>query len=154
MLETPRILQTTAQPRVFIHVTVPQEEMQNVMGPTLQELVRTIAAQGVAPAGPWFTHHLRRPADTFDFEVSVPVARTVRSDGRVRAGEWPAMNVARTVYHGGYAGLGEAWGEFLDWIDAHGHQPTEDLWEVYAVGPDASDDASTWQTELSQPLIS
>jgi hypothetical protein len=28
-----------------------------------------VAAQGIAPAGPWFTHHLRMDPATFDFEI-------------------------------------------------------------------------------------
>lgn len=48
--------------------------------------------------------------DTFDFEVGVPVAAPVAAAGRVKPGELPAATVARTVYHGDYSGLGEAWG--------------------------------------------
>jgi effector-binding domain-containing protein len=154
MIETPQITQTTAFKTAIIHVTVPQEEIQNVMGPALQELMTTIAAQGVEPAGPWFTHHLRRPANSFDFEVSVPVVKSIKAAGRVQPSEWPAMRVARTVYHGGYDGLGEAWSEFIDWIETNGHETTQDLWEVYAVGPEASSDPTDWRTELNQPLMS
>lgn len=153
MIEEPQIIQTTGQPSAIIHVTVSQEEIQNVMGPTLQELLGAIAAQGIAPTGPWFTHHLRRPAETFDFEVSVTVLTAIKAVGRVQPSEWPAMKVARTVYHGGFEGLGDAWTELLDWIEANGHRPTEDLWERYTVGPEASDNPADWRTELTQPLI-
>jgi effector-binding domain-containing protein len=153
MIETPRIIQTECQLTAIIHVTVPCEEIRNVMGPALEELRSTMAAQGVAPAGPWFTHHLRRPSDTFDFEVSIPVAKAVAPAERVQPSEWPAMTVARTVYHGNYEGLGDAWGEFLDWIEANGRTPAEDLCEVYTVGPDDNPDPGAWRTELSKPLI-
>jgi effector-binding domain-containing protein len=63
------------------------------------------------------------------------------------------MTVARTVYHGDYEGLGEAWSEFLDWIEANGHTATKDLWEVYPVGPDDNPDPAAWRTELSKQLI-
>ena len=153
MLETPQITQTTAQLTAIIHVTVPREEIQNVMGPGLHELMAAIAAQGIAPTGPWFTHHLRRPTDTFDFEISVPVSAPVAAAGRVQPGEWPAMKVARTIYHGPYEGLGEAWGEFIDWIEAHGHTPAPDLWERYLAGPESSPDPAKWRTELNRPLL-
>ena len=153
MLETPQITQTTAQLTAIIHVTVPREEIQNVMGPGLHELMAAIAAQGIAPTGPWFTHHLRRPTDTFDFEISVPVSAPVAAAGRVPPGEWPAMKVARTIYHGPYEGLGEAWGEFIDWIEAHGHTPAPDLWERYLAGPESSPDPAKWRTELNRPLL-
>jgi effector-binding domain-containing protein len=153
MIETPQITHTNACKTAIIHVTVSQEEIQKVMGPALQELMSAIAEQGIASTGPWFTHHLRRPADSFDFEVSVPVAKPIIPAGRVQPGEWPAMRVARTIYHGGYEGLGDAWSEFIDWIETNGHETTQDLWEVYTVGPEASSDPTNWRTELNQPLM-
>ncbi len=154
MLEPPQIIQTTAQLTAIIHVIVPREEIQKVMGPGIQELLATIAAQGIAPAGPWFTHHLRRPTDTFDFEISIPVAAPVAAAGRVQPSQWPAMKVARTVYHGAYEGLGEAWGEFIEWIETNGHTPAPDLWECYLAGPESSPDPADWRTELNRPLTS
>jgi effector-binding domain-containing protein len=152
MLEPPQIAQTTSGPTAIIHLRVSQDEIQEVMGPTLQELIAEVRNQNITVTGPWFTHHLGRPSDGFDFEISVPVASPVRPAGRVKASERPAMKVARTVYHGGYEGLGNAWSEFLDWIDANGHTTTEDLWEVYAVGPESSEDPADYRTELIQPL--
>ena len=152
MIDTPQIIQTTAQLTAIIHLTAPREEIRNVMGPGISELMAAIAAQGITPAGPWFTHHLRRPSDTFDFEISVPVAAPVAAAGRVRPSEWPAMKVARTVYHGPYEGLGDAWGEFIDWIEANGHTPAPELWECYVAGPESNPDPATWRTELNRPL--
>ena len=63
------------------------------------------------------------------------------------------MRVVRTVYHGLYEGLGEAWGEFLDWIEKNGLETTEDLWECYLVGPEAGPDSATYRTQLSRPLL-
>ena len=154
MLDTPQITRTTTQLTAIIHMIVPREEIRKVMGPGIQELLATIAAQGIAPAGPWFTHHLRRPTDTFDFEISIPVVAPVAAAGRVRPGQWPAMKVARTVYHGPYEGLAEAWGEFIKWIETNGHTPAPDLWECYLAGPESSPDPADWRTELNRPLTS
>lgn len=153
MIDTPRIEQTPAQQVARIHLTLPRSEIQHVMGPGLQELMATLAAQGITPAGPWFTHHRRMDPDTFDFEICVPVPQPVAPAGRVRPGERPAANrVARTVYRGPYEGLGAAWGELMGWIAASGHSPREDLWECYATGPESSPDPTQWRTELNRPL--
>ena len=152
MIEPPQILLTTAQLTAFIHVTIPREEMPSVIWAGIREVLDAIAAQGVAPAGPWFTHHLRRPSHTFDFEICVPVASPIAPVGRVVAGKWPAIKVAQTVYHGAYEGLGEAWGEFLEWIEAGDLHQAEDLWECYLVGPQACPDPGAWRTQLSRPL--
>ena len=152
MLEKPRIVQSAAQTTAVIHLTVPREEIRNVMGAGHRELMAAVAAQGIVPAGPWFTHHFKVPDETFDFEIGVPVSTPVAAAGRVRPSQLPATTVARTVYRGPYEGLPSAWGEFMDWIAAEGHGPAPDLWEIYVAGPEANPDPATWQTELNRPL--
>jgi effector-binding domain-containing protein len=153
MIDNPHITSTTAQLTAVIHITVPRAEIQEVVGPGIQELLTTIAAQQIEPAGPWFTHHLRRPTDTFDLEIGIPVTAVVAAAGRVKPSEWPAMKVARTIYHGPYEGLMEAWAEFIGWIEVNGHEPTEQLWERYLVGPQSTPEPNLWRTELSRPLL-
>lgn len=153
MLSTPQILQTSSQRTAFIHLTIPRSEIRNVMGPGLNELMSTLAAQRITPTGPWFTYHRRMSPDIFDFEITIPVSAEVAPAGRVQAGEMPARKVARTIYTGPYEGLEDAWGEFMDWIDANGHQPAPDLWECYVHGHEATTDSSTFRTELNRPLL-
>jgi effector-binding domain-containing protein len=112
----------------------------------------TLADQGVKPVGAVFAHHLRMPPDMFDFELGVEVAAPVKAAGRVKPGQLPAAKVARTVYHGPYQGLPDAWGEFVKWMKANDHEQAEDLWEVYQVGPQSSPDPANWRTELNRPL--
>lgn len=153
MIDTPQIIQTTEALTAYIHVTVSWEGIREVMGPGIAELLAEISAQGIAPTGPVFTHHRRRPTDTFDFEISVPVSAPVAASGRVQPGTWPAMKVARTFYHGPYEGLGEAWPEFMEWIEANGHRQAPDLYECYVTGPESNPDPSTGRTELTRPLL-
>jgi effector-binding domain-containing protein len=153
MIEPPHITQTTEQHTAALHLTVPSDQIRSVMGSGVAEVLAALSAQGIAPTGPWFTHHFRRPTDTFDFQIWFPVAQPIAPSGRVVPGTWPAMTVARTVYHGDYSGLPAAWGEFHQWIDANGHKTTLDLWERYLVNPDSSPDPSSWRTELNRPLI-
>lgn len=153
MIDSPQILQTDSRPIAVIHLTVPRSEICQVMQPGLRELLAVLAAQGIAPAGPWFTHHLRISPETFDFEIGVPVPAPVAATGRVRPAQRPALKVARTIYRGPYEGLGAAWGEFDAWIMAQGQTPAADLWECYAAGPESSSDPADWRTELERPLI-
>jgi effector-binding domain-containing protein len=154
MIDTPQITESVEQLIAFIHLTVPRTEIRTVMGPGLTEVHAAIAAQGIAAAGPWFTHHLRMDPAVFDFEICVPVAMGVNATGRVRPGRLPATRVARTVYRGGYERLGAAWGEFDAWITANQLTPAPDLWEVYLAGPESSPDPADWRTELNRPLMS
>jgi len=120
MLDAPQIAHTAAQPTAIIRLTIPRAEIRNVMSPGYHKLVAAVAAQGIAPAGPWFTHPLRMDPNTFDFEIGVPVPTPVAAVGRVTACQWRATKVARTTYHGTYEGLDAAWGEFVAWITAQG----------------------------------
>ncbi len=152
MLETPRILTTTARLFAGVRLTIPKAAIQHEMGPGLRDLHAALAEQGVAAAGPWFTHHLRVEPSGWDFEICVPVAKPIRAVGRVAMGEWPAMSVARTVHCGGFEGLGAAWGELDAWVAAQSRTRCADLFEVYVAGPEASADPSAWRTELNRPL--
>lgn len=152
MIDKPHIVQSIAQRAAVIHMVVPRADMMRVMGPAVTELVQVITSQGSAPAGPMFSYHLRRPAETFDFMLGFPVVRAIEGAGRVTPGELPSERVARTVYHGSYEGLPGAWAAFHEWIDAEKLLPAETLWESYLTGPHSSEDASTWMTELNRPL--
>ena len=153
MLDRPQIVKTDAQRTAIIRLTIPREEIRNVMGPGIAELTAAVAAQGIATAGPIFSHHLRMDPAIFDFEIGVPVTAPVSAAGRVKPGQLPAATVARTLYRGPYEELGSAWGEFCAWIAAEGHTPAPDLWECYVVGPESSPDPAAWRTELNRPLI-
>ena len=154
MLETPQITQFTTQQTAVIHLTIPRTEIRKVMGPAIGEVMAAVAAQGIAPAGPLFSHHFKMHPDTFDFEVGVPVPKPVAASGRVHASQLPAATVARTVYCGPYEGLGEAWGEFNSWIKANAanYTPAPNLWERYLAGPETSPDPAAWRTELNRSL--
>jgi effector-binding domain-containing protein len=152
MIEPPRIVQIETRRAAVIPLQIPREEIRNVMGPAMQELMQTLAAQGVTPVGPIFSHHFRMDPQTFDFEIGVPVDEPVEPAGRVRSGELPGREVVRTVYQGSYEGLGSAWGELDAWIAGNGYTPAPDLWESYVAGPESDPDPATWKTELNRPL--
>ena len=152
MIETPKILQTVVQPTAIIHITIPKEQIRNVMEPGLKELLATLGKQGIAPTGPWFTRHLKMMRDTYDFEIGVPVKERVVAAGRVTAGQLPAATVARTILHGSYEGLASAWPKLDAWIVAQGRAPGPALWETYLIDAATNPDPSTWRTELTRPL--
>ena len=153
MLDKPQIVHTNAQPAAVIRITIPRDEIRTVMGPGMAEVQAAVADQGVAPAGPMFSHHLRMDPDVFDFEIGLPLTASITAAGRVQPGELPAARVARTVYHGPYEGLADAWGDFMAWIESAGHTPAPDLWECYVSGPESSSNPAEWRTELNRPLV-
>src|SRR5260370_40720703 len=63
MIGKPQIGQTDTQLTAIIHLTIPREEIRNVMGPGINELMSASAAQGIPPARPWLVHHLKMDPD-------------------------------------------------------------------------------------------
>ncbi|MBC7684200.1 MAG: GyrI-like domain-containing protein [Bdellovibrionales bacterium] len=153
MLEMPYLTDVDAQQTAVIRLTIPRAAIQSVMGPGIGELMAAVKAQGIGPTGPWFSHHFAMHPDTFDFEIGVPVSGPVTPVGRVRPGSLPAAKVARVVLQGSYTGLGNGWGELLQWIAGQGHKVHPQLWEVYVKGPEADPDPASWRTELNKPLL-
>jgi effector-binding domain-containing protein len=154
MLEEPKIVQTSTINTAVIHFVIPRSELRSVMGPAHLELMQTLAAQGIALAGPWFTHHNRLVPNIFDFQLGVPVTSPVTPKGRVNPGQLPGTTVAKVVWVGGYEGLGAAWSKFGKWIAANGHKPGPNFWESYVVGPELDRAPMNWRTELNRPIIS
>ncbi|HEY9126442.1 MAG TPA: GyrI-like domain-containing protein [Acidobacteriaceae bacterium] len=153
MIETPQIVRTEPRHYAALQLVVPREQIGRVMGPGVQQIYRVLAIQGIEPSGPWFTHHFKRPNPDFDFEICIPVEEPIESAGEVYPEVWPAMRVARAVFHGDYSRLPGAWGEFTGWIAAQGLREAKDLWEVYTVNPDSEKNPANWRTELNRPLL-
>ncbi len=152
MIDDPVMTHIDAQLTAVIHLTIPREECMTMMRPAIQELLAALQTQGITPVGALFSHHLKLPSAIFDFEIGIPVNQPVTAAKRVKPSTLPACKIAQTVYHGGYEGLGEAWGKFKAWIEDKGYPQRDDLWESYLAGPETSADSKTWRTALYQPL--
>src|SRR5690349_11716378 len=122
MIDTPKKTRTRDQNMAFVHITVAKDKIREVMGPGLKEVSAALEAQRIKPTGPWFTHHLRMDPKVWDFHICLPLegAAKVKPTGRVAQGLLASANVVRTIYRGGYEGLGEGWGAFDTWIREQG----------------------------------
>jgi effector-binding domain-containing protein len=153
VIDEPTIVKTAARRAAIVHLTIPKAAIGKEMGPGIAEVRAALAAQNIAAAGPWFTRHYKMDPEVWDFDIGVPVAEAIKPAGRVKNGELPAATVARTVYHGGYEGLGEAWPKLDAWISGQGRKPAGSLWETYLSDPSTNPDPSSYETELSRPLV-
>ena len=153
MIEPPHLIELPARLTAIIRLTVPREQIQQVMDHNIQELLVAFAEQGVAPSGPLFTHHLRIDPKIFDFELGFPVTTAV-APTEARVAKRMARHEGRAdCLPRSYEGLAAAWGEFHAWIAANGHAPTIDLWQSFLYGPESNPtDPSTWRTALIRPL--
>ena len=152
-IDTPYRARFQAQTVARIHVVTPRGEIRSAMPAAIHEISSALQAAGVPRAGPWFAHHHRQPTETFDFDVCFPITGPLQPTGRVASAEIPAAEVVRTVHHGAYDGLPQAWQDFTDWISANGVKTRGDMFEVYTVGPQANEGPDNYKTELNSPLV-
>lgn len=152
MLDIPSVRSLPAQHVAVVPLALAPDEVPAAMPEAIGELLRALAVQGVAPAGPLFSYHAEPPGAWWCFEVGIAVREPVASMGRVRPGALRATRAACATYRGSYEGLGAAWGEFTAWIEASGLVPAPDLWERYLRGPESGADARHWCTEFVRPL--
>lgn len=149
MTNPPEIITTTEIATAVIPLVIPCQDMGQYMDPAIQEVIKTVTAQGIAITGPMFTYHKRRPTDHFDFEIGFPVSGAIKEEGRVVNGKLPVMQVARTVHEGPYDGLVHAWGELQRWVEANGHKGTGRFCERYLDNPAEVSDPKDYRTELN-----
>ncbi len=152
MIDCPQIIENFELCVALIPLEIEAAQIRSVMQPTLAELRKAVAEQGIEPSGPWLTHHLQRPGQKFVFELCLPTPRPVKPAGRMRHGAISAQRVAQTSYFGDYSGLPGAWGEFSAWTAAQGFATRRDFWEIYAIGPESGLPPDQWRTDFSQPL--
>ena len=152
-IAVPDVTEIASRGVAAIHIVTPPAKMRDVMSPARAELLAAVQAHGLRPAGPWFEHYHRATADTFDFDVCVPVTTPVVSIGRVEPRAISKERVVRTTYTGGYEGLPGAWAAFRRWLEAHEVATRADFFQCYVVGPESTQDPSLWKTELRRPLV-
>lgn len=149
MISPPEVITTSELQTAVIHLVIPGRDMPKFMDPAIQEILKTLADQGVHPTGPMFSYHHRRPSDTFDFEIGFPVPKVIRPEGRVINSKQPAVKVARSVYQGPYEGLEQAWPALQKWVRENGHGETGRFWECYLNNPNEVRSPSDYRTELN-----
>lgn len=152
MIESPTVIEFETRPTAVIHFRIPRDQMGEAFGSAIPEIMELLNAQGAGPVGGVFAHHFEMIPDEFDFDLGFPISKPITGSGRVQAGEWPAMRVARTVYHGNYDGLPGAWAEFEAWYNELPDEKAPDIYESYDRGPESSENPADWRTGLYRPL--
>ena len=153
LITAPTILVTEPIHAAAIRLYIPRDKMAEQLPPALDELAAALEQQHLAPAGPWFAHHVNLPETHFHFDCCIPVPSPTAPIGRVEPRALPAITVARTLYRGPYTQLPQAWGEFRAWTIAQNLPTDNQVIERYTVNPGDTLDPNELQTVLVWPLI-
>jgi DNA-binding transcriptional MerR regulator len=122
----------------------------------LGELRATLAAQGVASAGPAGGLYA---SDLFAEErgeatIFVPAAAEVRQLGRVTTLIVPATELAVILHPGSHAEVDRAYGALGAYVTDHALQVDGPIREYYLVSRADTPDESRWRTEIGWPIFS
>ena len=149
----PEIVEQPEQITMVIRRVSPMAELASVFDTAFPTLAGVLADQQVQPLSPAFALYHGAPTDTADLEVGFITGSPIEPIGEGVVSTLPGGRVARTVYAGGYDGLGEAWGLLLGWVAEQGLAPTGEMWEVYLTEPTPDGDPADHRTELNLQLV-
>ncbi len=110
------------------------DAIPDFLGAAFGEVMKVIAEQGLAPAGPPFARWEPR-ADGFNCEAGFPSTGPVSPAGRVQPRALPGGPVATATHRGDYAAIGATYGALNDWVVANGYVVTGQPWESYLDEP-------------------
>ena len=156
----PKLEQREQQHYVAIPVTVSMDSIGATLPPLVGEVFGWLAQKGVAPAGPpFFKYIVTDMKKGMEMEVGVPVATPQKSEGRMKAGAFPAGRYSTVVHVGPYERIIDTTADLLEWADKKGvtwrSRETEkgDAWdartEFYLSDPQKEPDPAKWRTELA-----
>jgi effector-binding domain-containing protein len=122
------------QPAAVVRGHVAQSEITDFLGAAYGEVMRVVAEQGQAPAGPPFGRYQPRDGG-FDVAAGFPVTGPIAPQGRVEPDSLPGGAEASVLHRGDYAAVGAAYGALSSWLAANGRVATGAPWESYLDEP-------------------
>ena len=114
---------------------VAHEGLGDFLASAFGEVMGAVAQQGHKVTGPPFARYEPTEAGGWDVEAGFPVSGVVDPVGRVGMATLPSGRAARTVHHGAYSKLGDAYGALESWVLENGYQTSSAPWEVYLDEP-------------------
>ena len=134
MTEAVELVELHPQPAAVVAGHVTTDAIPDFLGSTFGDVMKVLAEQGLAPAGPPFARWEPR-ADGFDAKAGFPSTGPVSPAGRVTSQILPGGSAATAMHRGDYAGIGATYGVLNAWIASHGYVAIGQPWESYLDEP-------------------
>jgi len=130
-------MQVKTQPPVTILYSTHQTTIQQLsqfVGSVMKDLYAEAAEQDVLVSGPpsWIYHGMDGKPDTvFTLEIALPVQGAFIKPGRFAVKQLPPFKAVTHTHEGAWTALPEAYGQVIQYIDAHKIPMNEECREVY-----------------------
>lgn len=148
-----QIVEHAAQPTAVVREHVDMHALSDFFGRAFTDVMATVQAQGVEAAGPPFALYHGKPTDAgVDVEAGVPVPAPIAETDRVVPSALPSGRVVEAIHVGPYDTMERTYGEIMQWMQQHGLEPADDMWECYLTNPEVEPDPARWQTKMFWPV--
>lgn len=131
------VIEMEQQPTAVIRGTMPVEAITGFLGGVFTEVVQTLTAQGLSPAGPPFGCYVMT-AGGVDVEAGFPCSDPVAPAGRVVPSTLPGGRTAIVLHRGPYDEVPAAYAAVEAWLAQNSWQATAAPWEAYLDGPEVA----------------
>jgi DNA-binding transcriptional MerR regulator len=145
-----------ATPAAAVTDVVDTKDLLSWYQGALGELYATLAAQGVATAGPAGAIYANElfADERGKATIFVPAAAEVRRLGRVTPLIVPAAELAVILHSGSHADVDRAYGALAAYVTDHALQVDGPIREYYLVGRHDTPEETAWRTEIGWPIFS
>jgi effector-binding domain-containing protein len=126
---------TQAQTSIALREKVKVKEIPQAMGRMYGEIYTHMQKNGIPITGPPFAYYHAWSDQEVDMECGFPTGGTVMNDGKFEAFTLPAVQAVVAVHSGPYPDIAKTYGEVLKWMKEEGHQPADQMWEIYLNDP-------------------
>lgn len=126
------------QPAAVVRGHVDLAGLPEFLGSAFSDVLRTLGAQDLVPAGPPFARY-RPSADGFDVEAGFPTAEPLVPAGRVEVEMLPGGPTASVLHRGAYDAVPAAYDAASRWLNDNGYVPAGAPWETYLDEPEVAE---------------
>lgn len=139
-------------PYLAYHDTASLATIGMKLGHAYGEIGKVAGKQQLKQQGPVFAIYYTDSQTNFEFDACVPVNKSGKSDGAVKAGELKAGNSVVVHFYGPYTQTPKAHEAAHEYIKAHNKQITGAPYEIYVTDPMMEKDSMKWLTEVCYPV--
>jgi effector-binding domain-containing protein len=134
-----------------IRTTTSAENLPQVIGKSLWQVVDYLSTEGVQPAGPPFALYHNMDMSNLDVEMGFPVNEKVPGTEEVKPSSIPAGKVAVDMHLGPYETMEVTYNKMLAALQEQGLEMDTFMYEFYLNDPDEVSPEEI-QTEIFMPI--
>ena len=130
----------------------PTAELGTKFGPMYGEIGVVMKKNKLDFIGPVMAFYYSYSPEKTVFEPAVPVAKTVKGEGRVTCRTTDKVKAVTVSFFGDYQYLSKAWGAIADYLKTNKLEQNGTPWEVYVTDPTTVKDKLQIETRINMPV--